>query len=182
MFSVNMRAMRRVFFVLAVLVIPLWAGAAAHARGVYQTPQAFIAQTFNQKPPTPKFLWLDAAMQAEAQKILGHPFGAMRVRYWADAVRTVWILDEIGKEEPITTGIVVRQGKIDVVKVLEFRESRGDEVRHPFFTDQFRSAGTNSKGELDKSIDGISGATLSVTALKKLARLALYFDRHAKRP
>lgn len=177
-----MRAMRRAFFVLAVLFLPTWLGAVAYARGVYQTPDAFLAQTFKQKTPAPKFLWLDAAMQAEAQKILGHPFGAMRVRYWADGERTAWVLDEIGKEEPITTGIVVRHGKIDIVKVLEFRESRGDEVRHPFFTDQFRGAGTNFKGELDKSIDGVSGATLSATALKKLARLALYFDRHAKRP
>lgn len=177
-----MRAMRRAFFFLTVVFLPLWLGAVAHARGVYQTPEAFLAQTFEQKIPAPKFLWLDAAMQAQAQKILGHPFGSMRVRYWADGARTVWVLDEIGKEEPITTGIVVRQGRIEIVKVLEFRESRGDEVRHPFFTDQFRGAGANAAGELDKSIDGVSGATLSATALKKLARLALYFDRHAKRP
>lgn len=177
-----MRAMRRAFFVLTVCLVAMGFGALAQARGVYQTPEAFIAQSFDRKPPTPKFLWLDAAMQAQAQKILGHPFGAMRVRYWADATRTVWILDEIGKEEPITTGIVVRQGKLDIVKVLEFRESRGDEVRHPFFTDQFRGAGADATGELDRAIDGISGATLSVTALKKLARLALYFDRHARRP
>lgn len=177
-----MRAVRRAFFIFAMGILPMSGGALVHARGMYQSPEAFIAQTFNQKPPAPKFLWLDAPMQAEAQKILGHPFSAMRVRYWADPTRTVWILDEIGKEEPITTGIVIRHGKIEVVKVLEFRESRGDEVRHPFFTDQFRGAGTKSTGELDKSIDGISGATLSVTALKKLARLALYFDRHAQRP
>jgi len=30
--------------------------------------------------------------------------------------KTVWILDEIGKEKPITVGIVVDDGKIERVK------------------------------------------------------------------
>ena len=59
-------------------------------------------------------------------------------------------------------------------KVLVFRESRGWEVRHPFFTDQFRDAGLTGELALDRNIDGISGATLSVRALSRLARLALY--------
>ena len=34
--------------------------------------------------------------------------------------------------------------------------------------------------DLDKPIDGISGATLSVRALNKTARMALFFDQHTK--
>ena len=33
---------------------------------------------------------------------------------------------------------------------------------------------------LTKTVDGISGATLSVNAIRKLAALALYFDREAR--
>ncbi|MBE9539475.1 MAG: FMN-binding protein, partial [Proteobacteria bacterium] len=33
---------------------------------------------------------------------------------------------------------------------------------------------------LDKNIDGITGATLSVRALKKIATLALYCDRQTR--
>jgi uncharacterized protein with FMN-binding domain len=96
------------------------------------------------------------------------------VRYWGDAGRSAWILEEVGKEQPITVGLVVSDGRIERVKVLVFRESRGWEVRHPFFTDQFRDTGLTGERDLDRDIDGISGATLSVRALKKLARLALY--------
>ena len=42
--------------------------------------------------------------------------------------------------------------------------------------DQFKDATLTGDKELDKKIDGISGATLSVNALTKLARLALYLD------
>jgi hypothetical protein len=60
---------------------------------------------------------------------------------------------------------------------LEFKESRGWEVKHSFFTDQFKSISINSDHSLSKPIDGISGATLSVRALKKTAMLALFFNQ-----
>ena len=85
-----------------------------------------------------------------------------------------WILEEIGKEKPITTGIVVRNSQIERVKVLIFREVRGWEVRHDFFTEQFVSAQLDSSHNLDRYIDNVTGATLSVRAVTKLARLALY--------
>ena len=107
---------------------------------------------------------------------MGHDLGVLRVRYWHINDSTAWILEEIGKERPITTGIVIRQGKIELIKILIFRESRGWEVRYPFFTDQFKNVKLLETSELDKSIDGISGATLSVNAVTKLARLALTLD------
>lgn len=96
------------------------------------------------------------------------------MRYWGEKHRTAWILEEIGKERPITVGLVIDNGRLETVKVLVFRESRGWEVRYPFFTDQFNGARLTNEHGLDRSIDGISGATLSVRALKKLARLALF--------
>ena len=73
----------------------------------------------------------------------------------------------------------VRPPLVDV-RVLIYRESRGWEVKYPAFTDQFRGARLTSDGKLDQSIDGISGATLSVHALTRLARLALLLDQHAR--
>jgi len=52
------------------------------------------------------------------------------------------------------------------------------EVRYPFFTDQYKDASLQKDKQLDRTIDGISGATLSVRALTKLARLALYLHHH----
>ena len=101
----------------------------------------------------------------------------MRVHYWAQGQRSAWILEEIGKEQPITMGIVVKAGRVEQMRVLIYRESRGDEVRQPFFLDQFKGAALQDDDELDRAIDGVSGATLSTRALTKLARLALFLDR-----
>ena len=52
--------------------------------------------------------------------------------------------------------------------------------RYPFFTDQFHNAKLNDKLLLDSDIDNISGATLSVNALKRQARLALLLDTEVR--
>jgi hypothetical protein len=143
---------------------------------VYLAPEKFLAESFGGNVPKPSVLWISGETRDAVEKILGHSAGALRVRYWSQDERTAWILEEIGKTEPITTGIVVDKGAIARISVLIYRESRGWEVRYPFFTDQFKGATLNSMHELDRNIDGISGATLSVRALTRLARVALLLD------
>ena len=70
---------------------------------------------------------------------------------------------------------MIEADKIKHVKVLAFRESRGWEIRHPAFTQQFKDA-TLIDNALDRHIDGVSGATLSVWAMTAVTRLALYLD------
>ena len=155
--------------------------AAGVVRGeVYQEPDAFIAEVFGSKP-APKVLWLTKDLQAQAAAILGHRPAQLRQRYWSDGRKNVWILEEIGKEEPITAGFVVISGRIDHVRVLAYRESRGQEVRQSAFLSQFREAKLGQGNRLDRDIDGIVGATLSVGAMERMARLALYFDRVSRR-
>ncbi len=163
----------RVFIVIALLLT----SPVILARGVYQAPEDFISSIFQGDSPKPSVLWLTKNIRPGIKAILGHDMKVMRVRYWTLNTRTVWVLEEIGKEEPITVGIVVNHHRLEQLKVLVYRESRGSEVRHPFFTDQFSGASLQTNMELDRTIDGISGATLSVRALKKLARLALYLDQ-----
>lgn len=171
--------MKQIFKHLAALLLAALPLALAHA-AVYQEPADFVNESFHGNPPAPKALWLTPELKTQMQAILGHPPVGMRIRYWHDQERTTWVLDEIGKELPITTGIVVHQNTIEQVRVLIFRESRGWEVRHDFFTDQFRGASMNGNGSLDRNIDGISGATLSVRAVEKLARVALLLDQTIK--
>jgi hypothetical protein len=159
---------------LAVLAFALVATA---ARGeVYQEPAAFITEVFGSLP-APKVLWLTKDLQAQAAAILGHPPAQLRQRYWSDGHRSVWILEETGKEELITAGFVIADGHIDHVRVLVYRESRGQEVRQSSFLKQFNSAKLVPGDRLDRDIDGIIGATLSVGAMERMARLALLFDR-----
>ena len=167
--------MKRIL-IIAIACTGLAAPGVLLATGVYQEPDAFIAETFDGRPPAPKALWVTAPVRAEIEKILGHAPPSLRIRYWAGGGRTAWILEEIGKEEPITTGVVVRGDAIERLRILIFRESRGWEVRHDFFTDQFPGVTLDGDRDLDRNIDGVSGATLSVRAVTRLARLALYLD------
>lgn len=151
--------------------------AASAAADVYQEPEDFLRENFASDVPKPAVLWLTGAVREHAKTILGHEPAQMRVRYWRSDQRSAWVLDEIGKEKPITTGIVIEAGRIERIRVLVFRESRGWEVRHTFFTDQFKQRSLTADNRLDGPIDGISGATLSVRAVTNLARLALYLHQ-----
>lgn len=139
------------------------------------TNDEFISKYLKQ-PVENKVLWLNKSLQQRAATILGHNYQGLRVRYWQAGSRSAWILDEIGKEQPITTGIVVENNQIVAVDVLVYRESRGGEVQQSFFTKQFQGLSLDKNDKLSKKIDGITGATLSVWALQKVARLALMFD------
>ncbi|MBL0711550.1 MAG: FMN-binding protein [Colwellia sp.] len=152
-------------------------------KGVYQTPKAFITASLGQNYQA-KTLWLTKEDKVIVADILSHKFNRMRIRYWQSDHNhnkdKVWILDEIGKEKLITIGVHINahQGKqqIQKLKVLTFRESRGDEVRHEFYAKQFTYAGLDSERRLTKHVDGITGATLSVRATTKVARLALWLN------
>lgn len=144
-------------------------------QGNYLTAEQFLSQIFVEQPPKAALLWITKDIEPDVQRIMGHDLGSLRVRYWRKHQRTAWILEEIGKEKLITVGLVVNNAKIEQVKVLAFRESRGWEIKHDFFTRQFQGVGLNREtAQLDTNIDGISGATLSVRAVTKLSRLALY--------
>lgn len=147
------------------------------ASGVYMEPEQFISEAFDGKPATGSALWLSGPLRDQVVSILGHPPGSARQRYWRSGQRSVWILNEIGKEQPITAGFVVEDNQIISSRVLVFRESRGWEIRNQNFTRQFKGAGLNNL-MLDQPIDGITGATLSVRAMRKMARLALLYHGH----
>ena len=141
--------------------------------GVYETPDSFVARHFAGAIPESSFLYPDKALVSKIKSVLGHRYRRFRIRYWLKDERSVWILEEIGKEKPITTGFAVQRNTLKEVKVLIFRESRGWEVRYDSFANQFLDARLTKDMKLSRRIDNITGATLSVRAVTKLARLAL---------
>ena len=164
-------------FLAVLLLIPI--GASAQT---FQEPDAFLKETFAANVPEPAILTITPEMQRDIARILRHAYRAQRLRYWREGERTAWILEEIGRYRPITVGLVVSNGALERVRVLIFRESHGWEVRHDFFTDQFKGLTLDGDSNLSARIDGISGATLSVNALRNLARFALYLDRAVRTP
>ncbi|HSN51634.1 MAG TPA: FMN-binding protein [Woeseiaceae bacterium] len=171
--------LRFVFLLLLAIPGSAFAGPAGEA-GRYIEADDYISSAFPAGSPAPRMLWISGELRDAVERVLGHRFAALRVRYWREGTRSVWILDEIGKELPITIGVTVTDGAIENVRVLEFRESRGWEVRYPFFTDQFVDARLETDGHLDRRIDGITGATLSVAAVTRIARVALLLDGNTR--
>ena len=144
----------------------------AYASGPDAEIETFLSGAFQDAPEVGD-IWLTGELRANVRDILRHDYPLARLKYWRSGDRTAWVLDEIGKERPITVGIVIDHGKVEKVNVLIYRESRGWEVRSPAFTAQFTGARLEDGMKLDRTIDGISGATLSVRALQKLTRLSL---------
>lgn len=173
------KSLRRLSAALALSA----AASAATADNVYLEPAEFVAGAFAGAfagtAPQVRVLWLTPDVRAEAARILGHEPAQLRQKYWTDGRRTAWILDEIGKEDPITAGFVVDDGRIEQARVLVYRESRGGEIRYPSFVAQFRGAALAADGHLNRRIDGIAGATLSVEAMLRMSRAALYYARTA---
>ncbi len=165
--------MNKFIFILLILSVTAFS---VFADDVYQSNEQFLEQAFNNETPKTEVLWLTAEDKTAISAIMNRKFNQLRVRFWQQDGATVWILDEVGKEKPITIGVHIKSEKIVNLKVLAFRESRGDEVRHQFFTKQFINAELDKENQLTQHIDGITGATLSVRALRKVARLARWLD------
>jgi hypothetical protein len=163
---------RTLQFIFTTLIIS--AMSLAHADTVYQEPDAFVAEALGNTPPV-SFLWLTPALQDGIRPLLGHPYPQARVRYWRANDTSVFILEEIGKEFPITAGFVIRNARIVRASVLVYRETRGGDVRLPVFVNQFDGVGLDAtSGKLTRPIDGIAGATLSSGAMQRMAKTAIY--------
>jgi len=136
-----------------------------------------ISQSTSDSRFNQKVLWLNNTIQEKISLILNHQYPKLRIKYKINSHSqhpvTIWFLDEIGKERNITFAISISNSQVQNIRVLEFRESRGYEIHFSAFTKQFENIGLNKKGHLDSSIDGITGATMSVSAMKKITRVAL---------
>ncbi len=163
---------RTLFFSSLVLVLSL--PVPVNAASVYETQVAFLDRAFGGSPPEPDIIWLSGDRKSTIRPLLGHAYPALRLRYWCQSRRSAWVLEEIGKELPITVGVIAERNYIKSLKVLTYRENRGGEVATPAFTDQFDGVMLETSATLDTKIDGISGATLSVRALTRLATMALF--------
>lgn len=167
---------------MRIAVLTIFTSVAVAQSSVYQSKPEFLEEALGTAKPQSDVIWFDDELRAVATEILGHPPGMMRMRYWYDGPRTAWIVDEVGKEKPITLGIAIQNGEIQQMSVLQFRESRGWEIRYPFFTEQFDGVRLDKNDKLNERIDGITGATLSVRAATRSANLALVLSEYIRQP
>jgi len=174
---------KRSFLRAALTLLLVGAGSrAARADGAslwttFLTPEAFLSQAFGASAPAAQLMELDGNKQAQLAAVFGKSYPQGRLRYWKANGKTAWILEDVGKPgyQLTTAGFVVKAGAIEAARVLVYRESRGEQVGEASFLKQFEGAHLNGAA-LDRTIDNISGATLSVLMMQRMARAAIKLD------
>ena len=124
--------------------------------------------------PGHSYIIINEDIQDNIKKILKDTYHLPLIKYWKAGNKVGFVLEAIGKHEFITTGYIVENNKIIDAKVLVYRENYGYEIEQDYFLDQIRGNAVKKNGKLVKSIANISGATLSVKAMRKLSKLSLY--------
>ena len=113
---------------------------------------------------------------ADVQIPMGNKYKKRIFKYWKTNDKTIWILNSIGKYKPITAAFSVKECTINSAHVLIYREQHGYEIKYPTFLSQFSNLKINNEFRLTGNIDNISGATLSVQSMDRMARTALILD------
>ena len=141
----------------------------------------FAVAEFGAAPP-PSIFEIRGPVAEAAARILGHACPQPRARYWRADGRTAWVLEDRGKMGPIVAGFVIRDGRIAKGCVLASREQRGRDIQSRRFLAQFDGVALRADLTLDKRVDGLTGATISSSAMRNMARLALHLDAAARAP
>ena len=156
---------------LAVIVMP---AGAAYDETEYLKPEAFLAKEYGENVPSISLMPLRGDTRKRAEAVLGHRYSGMRLRYWQQDGTTAWIIDEKSKDMPMTIGIGINpEGEIAVIELLVYREPRGGEIHQAAFRKQYLGLRLIEADALSGQVDCITGATLSVDALNRVAAMAL---------
>lgn len=173
-------------YFLLMITLPSWAyensasensSSENSAQENYMKIDDYIVAALGKSDIQPEIIWVTRDIKPEISKILQRSIFPLRYRFYRQGNRTVWILDEIGKVMPITTGITIENNAIINLTVLTYRESHGSEIRFPAYSNQYNTVYLTEDMNLSQPINGISGATLSTNAMKKVSRLALYLHK-----
>ena len=170
----------------AALWIPV---AAASMPGVaFATQYLTVEQAQRQLFPaaehfTPFALRVSPELRARIDAEAGARADGNEPRVWrasrGDTLLGSFIVDEvIGKHELITYAVAIDpQGTVRGVEILDYRETRGGEVRDPRWRAQFVGKGPRDPLRLGEDIQNLSGATLSCRHITDGVRRLLVLHR-----
>ena len=119
-------------------------------------------------------------IQNQAQQI----FYKDELYYWKisqnDTTIAYAFLDNVkGKSMPITFMVILnKEGTIKNTNVIKYREPYGGEVSNNRWLEQFNEKNEKSNYNVGKTIDGITGATISVNSLSKgIKKIVLLYSQ-----
>jgi uncharacterized protein with FMN-binding domain len=129
---------------------------------VYMTDEKAAAKIFPGVQLTKSILPLSKAEQEKIKEISGESPRGDSAQVWrAKSGEWVFIDQVLGKHEFITFAVGIKDGKVQGIEILEYRESYGQKVRDDWWRAQFAGKDIHSPLKLNTDIKNISGATLS---------------------
>lgn len=162
---------------LIIIAFTLFNLSSAHAKNMSSEEESFLGSIFTGEIPKKKRLIVKGDKKEDIQKIMGDRYNKRIFSYWENDTEQVWILNSIGKYKPITAGFVINSCKIKSSHVIVYREAIGYEIKYPNFLIQLKDAEIKDNMKLNSKIDNISGATLSVNSMRRMARTALLLNK-----
>jgi hypothetical protein len=156
------------------ILVAVWLGLAGFSQADL-SGEEFAFQALGRLPEMQRLVLSDEN-RAVLSSMYGTSVTQSAIQYWRAGARSVWILQKIGKLKLIDAGFVVSDGRIESCEVLTYREKRGRQICSSRFLRQFQGALLTDDHRLSRRVDGISGATYSVNAMRSMGRAALYLD------
>ena len=147
---------------MLVPIVSIVASAPAFAT-TYLTVEQAQALMFPGVALSPDFRTLTGDQAKAIGKATGVNVLNRGVKVWRAADGGWFIADQVvGKHEYITFALALdKDGAVKDVEILDYRETYGDQVRHPEWRAQFVGKRHGAKLKLTDDIKNISGATLS---------------------
>ncbi|MEO0145107.1 MAG: FMN-binding protein [candidate division WOR-3 bacterium] len=97
------------------------------------------------------------------------------LKFFYGCNKVVLIDNVIGKHLPITFMIVLnKDGKVDFVEILAYREPYGGEIKSKAFLSQFHNKSINDSLRVNREIKNIAGATISVNSITYAVKRTLF--------
>ena len=137
----------------------------------------FLNKVFKNQIPKKERLIVKGEYKEKIRAIMGNKYKKRMFSYWQNNTEQVWILNSIGKYKPITAAFITDNCKVKSSHVLVYREQHGYEIKYTAFLLQFKETEMDKTLKLNTKIDNISGATLSVNSMKRMARTALLLSK-----
>lgn len=164
--------------ILYILFIP----SLISANGIQIKTESIIKSEFgeNVEIAFSKFQ-IPAKVKNEIEFVSKQRFFSENIFVWSitenDSVIALGLMDNVyGKAQPITfLTIFTLDGKVHSNHIIKYREEHGGQVANRDWNKQF--VGIDKNSDVNKKVDGISGATISVNSIKKgVNKLIMLFD------
>ncbi len=153
---------------LYIIFIPLFIS----ANGIEERTESIIKSEFgdNIEIEYSKFQ-INEKVKSEIEFVSKQRFFSESIFIWSitsnDTLQALGLMDNVyGKAQPITfLTIFTLDGKIHSNHIIKYREEHGGQVANEAWNKQF--VGMDNNSDIKSNVDGISGATISVNAVKK---------------